>query len=52
MTILAALLIGWGSLNAVVMLVVFAGLARRRYDPGEHTISDRITPAGDSMPWV
>ncbi len=51
MTVLADFLIGWGSLNALVLLVL-TGVARRRHDLRARITSDRFAAARDPMPWV
>jgi hypothetical protein len=52
MTVVADLLIGWGSLNAFLVVASLTGVARRRYERRARMVSDRVAAASDSAPWA
>jgi hypothetical protein len=50
--VLEDLLIGWGSLNVLVVVLVLGGLIRRRYDPELRELSSRVAATRDAVPWA
>jgi hypothetical protein len=52
MTVLVDVLIGWGGLNALILLLLLAGFSRRRHGLDVRAISERVAVVADRAAWV